>query len=162
MTPQMIRLARRNAEQVEASNVQFRLGEIEDMPFEDGYFDAIISNCVINLSVDKASVLREAFRVLRPGGRFAVSDIVLRGDLPAAIQKSLEMWAGCVAGALQESEYRRLLAEAGFENIDIEPTRVYTADDSRDFLGEAGIEAADLQAAEGRIMAAFVRAQKPA
>ena len=102
--------------------------------------DVIISNCVINLSVDKASVLREAFRVLRPGGRFAVSDIVLRGDLPEGIQKSLEMWAGCVAGALQESEYRQLLAEAGFEDIDIEPTRVYTADDSREFLGEAGID----------------------
>ncbi len=162
MTEEMLLLARRNQREAGVTNARFLKGEIEAVPLPDAAVDVIISNCVINLSVDKASVLSEAFRVLRPGGRFAVSDIVLRGDLPEGIRKSLEMWAGCVAGALQESEYRRLLAEAGFKNIEIEPTRVYTADDSRDFLGEAGIEEADLRAAEGRIMAAFVRARKPA
>jgi arsenite methyltransferase len=162
MTDEMLLLARRNQREAGIRNARFLKGEIEAVPLPDAAVDVIISNCVINLSVDKASVLKEAFRVLRPGGRFAVSDIVLRGDLPEGIRKNLEMWAGCVAGALQESEYRHLLGEAGFESIDIEPTRVYTADDSREFLGEAGIAAADLQAAEGRIMAAFVRARKPA
>ena len=162
MTDEMLLLARRNQREAGIRNARFLKGEIEAVPLPDASVDVIISNCVINLSVDKAKVLEEAARVLRPGGRFAVSDIVLRGDLPEAIRKNLEMWAGCVAGALQESEYRHLLAEAGFENIDIEPTRIYTAEDSREFLGEAGIAAADLEAAEGRIMAAFVRARKPA
>ena len=162
MTDEMLLLARRNQREAGIKNARFLKGEIEAVPLPDASVDVIISNCVINLSVDKAKVLEEAARVLRPGGRFAVSDIVLRGDLPEAIRKNLEMWAGCVAGALQESEYRHLLAEAGFENIDIEPTRIYTAEDSREFLGEAGIAAADLEAAEGRIMAAFVRARKPA
>jgi SAM-dependent methyltransferase len=162
MTDEMLLLARRNQREAGVTNARFLKGEIEAVPLPDAAVDVVISNCVINLSVDKASVLREAFRVLRPGGRFAVSDIVLRGDLPEGIRTSLEMWAGCVAGALQESEYSHLLAEAGFEDIDIEPTRVYTADDSRDFLDEAGIEEADLRAAEGRIMAAFIRARKPA
>ena len=161
MTDEMLLLARRNQREAGVTNARFLKGEIESVPLPDGAVDVIISNCVINLSVDKGSVLREAFRVLRPGGRFAVSDIVLRGELPGKIRKSLEMWAGCVAGALQETEYRRLLEEAGFEDVDIEPTRVYTADDSREFLGEAGIGEAELQAAEGRIMAAFVRARKP-
>ena len=162
MTDEMLLLARRNQREAGVTNAEFLKGEIEAVPLPDAAVDVIISNCVINLSVDKGKVLREAFRVLRPGGRFAVSDIVLRGDLPPTIQKSLEMWAGCVAGALQETEYVRLLAEAGFEAIEIEPTRIYKADDSRAFLGEAGIGEADLAAAEGRIMAAFVRARKPA
>ena len=158
----MLLLARRNQREAGVKNARFLKGEIESVPLPEAAVDVIISNCVINLSVDKAQVLREAYRVLRPGGRFAVSDIVLRGDLPDSVRRSLEMWAGCVAGALQESEYRALLAEAGFEDIEIEPTRVYGADDSRAFLGEAGISEGDLLAAEGRIMAAFVRARKPA
>jgi len=162
MTDEMLLLARRNQREAGVRNAEFLKGEIEDIPLPDSAVDVIISNCVINLSVDKARVLREAFRVLRPGGRFAVSDIVLRGDLPASVRESLELWAGCVAGALEESEYRRLLDEAGFEGIDIEPTRVYAAEDARQFLGECGIGEEDLQAAEGRIMAAFVRARKPA
>ncbi|MDP2471690.1 MAG: arsenite methyltransferase [Candidatus Palauibacterales bacterium] len=162
MTDEMLLLARRNQRAAGVKNARFLKGEIEAVPLPDAAVDVIISNCVINLSVDKASVLREAFRVLRPGGRFAVSDIVLRGDLPEGVRKSLEMWAGCVAGALEESEYRRLLSEAGFVNIGIEPTRVYTAEDSRQFLGDCGVAEADLQAAEGRIIAAFVRASKPA
>jgi len=161
MTDEMLLLARRNQREAGVDNVEFIKGDIEAVPLPDAAVDVIISNCVINLSVDKAKCLREAFRVLRPGGRFAVSDVVLRGDLPEGVRESLELWAGCVAGALQETEYRQLLADAGFEDIDIEPTRVYTADDSRAFLGEAGIAEADLQAAEGRIMAAFVRARKP-
>jgi len=162
MTDEMLLLARRNQREAGVRNARFLKGEIESVPLPDESVDVVISNCVINLSLDKSAVLREAFRVLRPGGRFAVSDIVLRGELPEAIRKSLEMWAGCVAGALQEAEYRRLLSEAGFQEIDIEPTRVYTAEDSRDFLATAGIEESDLRAADGRIMAAFVRARKPA
>jgi SAM-dependent methyltransferase len=162
MTDEMLLLARRNQREAGVRNAEFLKGDIEAVPLPGEAVDVIISNCVINLSVDKARVLKEAFRVLRPGGRFAVSDIVLRGDLPEGIQKSLEMWAGCVAGALQETEYRRLLAEAGFEDIDIEPRRVYNANDSRDVFRETGIAEADLVAAEGRIMAAFVRARKPA
>jgi SAM-dependent methyltransferase len=161
MTDEMLLLARRNQREAGIRNAEFLKGEIESIPLPDAAVDVIISNCVINLSVDKGRVLREAFRVLRPGGRFAVSDIVLRGELPGDIQKSLELWAGCVAGALQETEYRQLLADAGFEDIDFEPTRVYTADDSRAFLGEMGISEDDLAAAEGKIMSAFVRARKP-
>ena len=162
MTDEMLLLARRNQREAGVSNVEFLKGEIENIPLPDAAVDVIISNCVINLSVDKGRVLREAFRVLRPGGRFAVSDIVLRGELPGGIQKSLELWAGCVAGALQETEYGQLLADAGFEDIDIEPTRIYTADDSRAFLGEVGIGEEELAEAEGKIMSAFVRARKPA
>ena len=125
--------------------------------------DVVISNCVINLSADKRKVLAEAFRVLRPGGRFAVSDIVLRGRLPEPLRKSFELWAGCVAGALQESEYRQLLAEVGFTEIDVEPTRVYTADDARPYLEGAGIDASGVLAEmDGKAMSAFVRARKPA
>jgi SAM-dependent methyltransferase len=162
MTDEMLLLARRNQREAGVRNAEFLKGEIEDVPLPDSAVDVIISNCVINLSVDKGRVLREAFRVLKPGGRFAVSDIVLRGDLPASVRESLELWAGCVAGALEESEYRRLLDEAGFEAIEIEPTRVYAAEDARQFLGECGVGEEDLRAAEGRIMAAFVRARKPA
>ena len=122
----------------------------------------MISNCVINLSVDKPKVLAEAFRVLKPGGRFAVSDVVVRGEIPTEIQKSLEMWAGCVAGALEEDEYRSLLAGAGFEAIEIEPTRIYQADDVRAVLSDYGIEAeAEGAVLDGRLMSAFVRARKP-
>ena len=130
--------------------------------FPDASVDVVLSNCVINLSADKARVLREAFRVLRPGGRFAVSDVVVRGPVPAAVRESVESWIGCVAGALEEDEYRRLLAEAGFEEVEVEPTRVYRAEDARGFLEAAGLdpgEAAD--AMDGRFMAAFVRARKP-
>jgi len=161
MTDEMLLLARRNQREAGVRNAEFLKGEIENIPLPDAAVDVIISNCVINLSVDKGRVLREAFRVLRPGGRFAVSDIVLRGELPQGIQKSLEMWAGCVAGALQETEYRQTLADAGFEDIDIEPTRIYAADDARAFLAELGISEEELAAAEGKIMAAFVRARKP-
>ena len=162
MTDEMLELARRNQNTAGVENAEFLKGEIENIPLPDDSVDVIISNCVINLSADKGRVLREAFRVLRPGGRFAVSDIVLRGELPPAIQRSLEMWAGCVAGALQETEYLLLLAEAGFEMIDIEPTRIYEADDGRAFLAAAGIPEHEILEAEGRIMAAFVRARKPA
>jgi SAM-dependent methyltransferase len=161
MTDEMLLLARRNQREAGVENAEFLKGEIENIPLPDASVDVILSNCVINLSVDKARVLREAFRVLRPGGRFAVSDIVLRGDLPDSIRQSLELWAGCVAGALEESEYRGLLAGAGFEDVEIEPTRVYEPEDARQFLGESGIGEADLSAAEGRIMAAFVRARRP-
>jgi SAM-dependent methyltransferase len=162
MTDEMLELARRNQREAGVENVEFLKGEIEDIPLPDASVDVIISNCVINLSADKAKVLREAFRVLRPGGRFAVSDIVLRGELPDGIRRSLEMWAGCVAGALQEEEYRSLLAEAGFEAVDVEPTRVYTAADARGVLGEVGVTEEELRAAAGTIIAAFVRAGKPA
>jgi SAM-dependent methyltransferase len=125
--------------------------------------DVIISNCVINLSADKDRVLGEAFRVLRPGGRFAVSDVVVRGEVPAAIRRSVELWIGCVAGALEESEYREKLAKAGFEAIDMEPTRIYRVDDAREFLAGAGIDAdAVASQVDGKFMSAFVRARKPA
>lgn len=162
MTDDMLELARRHAREAGVENVEFRKGEIEDLPFPDASVDVLLSNCVINLSADKARVLREAFRVLRPGGRFAVSDVVVRGPVPAAVRESVESWIGCVAGALEEDEYRRLLAEAGFEDVEVEPTRVYDADDARGFLEAAGLdpdEAAD--AMDGRFMAAFVRARKP-
>jgi arsenite methyltransferase len=162
MTDEMLALARRNAADARISNVEFRKGEIEDLPLDDGEVDVVISNCVINLSVDKPTVLEEAFRVLKPGGRFAVSDVVARGRIPAEIRKSLEMWAGCVAGALDEAEYRNLLAAAGFEGIEIEPTRVYEADDVQAVLSDHGI--GDEFAGEpfdGRLMAAFIRARKP-
>jgi SAM-dependent methyltransferase len=162
MTDEMLELARRNQREANVANAVFLKGEIEDIPLPESSVDVIISNCVINLSVDKGRVLREAFRVLRPGGRFAVSDIVLRGELPEGIRGSLEMWAGCVAGALQETEYVDLLAESGFEAIEVEPTRVYDAGDAEAFLAEAGISGDAVQEADGRIMAAFVRAIKPA
>src|SRR5881396_348526 len=142
MTDEMLALARENQRQAGVANVEFLKGEIEHIPLPDGSVDVIISNCVINLSVDKRQVLREAFRVLRPGGRFAVSDVVVRGELPSAVRRSMEAWVGCVAGALEEEEFKALLAEQGFEQISIEPTRIYHIDDAR-------------------VMGAFVRAQKP-
>jgi 2-polyprenyl-3-methyl-5-hydroxy-6-metoxy-1,4-benzoquinol methylase len=164
MTDDMLALARENQKKAGLSNVEFLKGEIEHIPLPDDSVDVIISNCVINLSADKDAVLREAFRVLKPGGRFAVSDVIVRGaDVPAAIRKSMELWIGCVAGALEESEYRQKLAAAGFTNVDVEPTRIYRAEDARAFLAEAGLEGDGLaESVDGRFLSAFVRAIKPA
>ncbi len=162
MTDDMLDLARRNQRDAGVENVEFLKGEIEAIPLPDASVDVIISNCVINLSSDKARVLREAFRVLKPGGRFAVSDIVVRGEVPEVVRRSVELWIGCVAGALEEGEYERLLADAGFEHVGIEPTRVYGIDDARAFFGEleGDVEAAAREA-DGKFMSAFVRARKP-
>jgi SAM-dependent methyltransferase len=163
MTDEMLDLARENAREAGVGNVTFLKGEIEDLPLPDASVDVVVSNCVINLSADKPRVLAEAARVLRPGGRFAVSDVVVRGEVPAVIRRNLELWAGCVAGALEEGEYRRLLEEAGFVDVEVEPTRVYRAEDARSFLEEAGLDGEGLaEAVEGRLMAAFVRARRPA
>jgi arsenite methyltransferase len=162
MTEEMLALAAENKRRAGLDNVEFLKGEIERVPLPDASVDVVISNCVINLSVDKRQVLREAFRILRPGGRFAVSDIVVRGGLPPAARRSLELWAGCIAGALEESEFRRLLGEVGFADVDIEPTRVYRAEDARALLGNLGAEADAVMAQlDGRIASAFVRARKP-
>ena len=144
--------------------MEFLKGEIEHIPLPDESVDVIISNCVINLSADKDRALAEAYRVLRPGGRFAVSDVVVRGgDMPAALRHSMESWVGCVAGALEENSYREKLAQAGFEQIDIEPTRIFGAESARQFLDEAGLPDERLLAEiDGRVMSAFVRARKPA
>jgi arsenite methyltransferase len=162
MTDEMLALARANAAQAGATNVEFLKGEIEHIPLPDASVDVIISNCVINLSGDKRRVLQEAFRVLKPGGRFAVSDVVVRGDVPAPVRQSMELWVSCVAGALEEREFEALLAEAGFEDASIESTRIYEFDDARAFLAGAG---ADLEVLArevgGRVMGAFVRARKP-
>jgi len=163
MTDEMLALARENQRKAGVENVEFLKGEIERIPLPEGSVDVIISNCVINLSADKDRALGEAFRVLRPGGRFAVSDVVVRGEVPAAIRRSVELWIGCVAGALEESEYREKLAKAGFEAIDMEPTRIYRVDDAREFLAGAGIDAdAVASQVDGKFMSAFVRARKPA
>ncbi len=162
MTDEMLDLARENQRKAGVTNAEFLKGDIEDVPLPDGSVDVIISNCVINLAADKERVIQEAFRVLRPGGRFAVSDIVVRGDVPPDIRRSMELWIGCVAGALEEDEYRRLLAGAGFQEISLEPTRVYTASDAREFLESAGIRGQEeAEAVDGRFMSAFVRARKP-
>jgi arsenite methyltransferase len=162
MTDEMLELARRNQREAGVENVEFLRGEIEAIPLPDASVDVIISNCVINLSADKRRVLAEAFRVLKPGGRFAVSDIVVRGDLPEAIKRSIELWAGCVVGALEERVFERLLAETGFVDIGIEPTRVYALEDARELLAASGIDVdAVAGELEGRFMAAFVRARKP-
>jgi arsenite methyltransferase len=162
MTDEMLALARENQRKAGLPNVEFLKGEIEDIPLPDNSVDVIISNCVINLSADKDRVLREAFRVLKPGGRLAVSDVVVRGEVPAPIRRSVELWIGCVAGALEESEYRIKLAAAGFEAIDIEPTRVYKPEDARQFLTGKGIDTeAIAPLVEGKFMSAFVRARKP-
>jgi arsenite methyltransferase len=162
MTDDMLALARRNAAEAGVTNVEFLKGQIEAIPLPDASVDVIISNCVINLSGDKRRVLAESFRVLKPGGRFAVSDVVVRGDVPADVRRSMELWVGCVAGALEESEFARLLGEVGFEDIDIEPTRIYQLDDARAFLVDAGMDdSTTLDAIDGKFMAAFVRATKP-
>src|SRR6266581_3391660 len=163
MTDEMLALARENQAKAGATNVEFLKGEIENIPLPAAAVDVIISNCVINLSADKRRVLREAFRVLRPGGRFAVSDVVCRGEIPDAVRRSMELWVGCVAGALEENEYRQLLNDAGFTDIEIEPTRIYAFEDARAVLSGAGLDV-DVVAREvgGRIMGAFIRARKPA
>jgi arsenite methyltransferase len=161
MTDEMLALANDNKRKAGAGNVDFLKGEIEHIPLPDNSVDVIISNCVINLSADKDKVLREAFRVLKPGGRFAVSDIVTRGEVDAEIRKSVLLWAGCVAGALEENDYRAKLATAGFEQIGIEPTRVYRAEDAKDLLGGAGLDANAMSQVDGKFMSAFVRATRP-
>ena len=162
MTDQMLALARENQRRAGVDNVEFLQGEIESIPLPDNSVDVIISNCVINLSADKDRVLREAFRVLKPGGRFAVSDVVVRGDVPAEVRRSMELWVGCIAGALKDSDYIAKLARAGFDAIDIEPTRTYTLEDARQFLIGQGLDAdAIAPQIEGKFISAFVRAVKP-
>jgi SAM-dependent methyltransferase len=162
MTDDMLALARENQRQAGAVNVEFLKGEIENIPLPDNSVDVVISNCVINLSADKARVLREAFRVLRPGGRFAVSDVVVRGEVPASVRQSMLLWVGCIAGALEESDYRAKLVAAGFVNIDLEPTRTYDIEDARVFLTEAGIAVDEIAPqVEGKFISAFIRATKP-
>src|SRR6266540_96424 len=154
MTDEMLALARANQAKAGATNVEFLKGEIENIPLPGQSVDVIISNCVINLSADKGRVLNEAFRVLRPGGRFAVSDVVCRGEVPAEVRRSMELWVGCIAGALGENEYRGLLSTAGFVDIDIEPTRIYE-------LTDAGFDEVLAREVSGRVMGAFIRARKP-
>ena len=162
MTDEMLALARENQAKSGLANVEFLRGEIEHVPLPDNSVDVIISNCVINLSADKQQVLREAFRVLKPGGRFAVSDVVVRGEIPAAIRKSVELWVGCVAGAMEEQEYTEKLARAGFTDISLEPWRIYETAEARSFIEEAGLDYDAVAAqADGRFMSAFVRARKP-
>jgi len=163
MTDEMLTLARENQRNAGLTNVEFLKGEIEHIPLPDDSVDVIISNCVINLSADKDRVIAEAFRVLRPGGRLAVSDIVVTGgSVPEPVRHSMELWVGCIAGALEESSYREKLAHAGFEHVDVEATRIYRSDDARQFLGEAGLsDESVLAQIDGRFMSAFVRAQKP-
>jgi len=162
MTDDMLALARENQRQASVENVEFLKGEIENIPLADGSVDVVISNCVINLSADKDRVLREAFRVLKPGGRFAVSDVVSRGEVPDEVRRSMMLWVGCIAGALDETEYQAKLAQAGFTGISVEPTRVYNVEDARQFLEEAGVDVnAIAPLADGKLMSAFVRATKP-
>jgi SAM-dependent methyltransferase len=162
MTDEMLALARANQAKAGVTNVEFLKGDIEHIPLPDNSVDLVISNCVINLSPDKDRVLAEAFRVLKPGGRFAVSDIVIRGEMPAEIRRSIELWAGCVAGALEESDYKAKLEQAGFEQVSIEPTRVYTAADATELLDGTGL---DIEAiaplVDGKFISGFVRASKP-
>ncbi len=162
MTDEMLALANANKAKAGATNVEFLRGEIEKIPLPDGSVDVIISNCVVNLSGDKPGVLREAFRVLKPGGRFAVSDVVVRGDVPIAVKKNMELWIGCVAGALEEKEFLSLLSASGFENPSIEPTRFYKSEDAAAFLAGTGLDVAKAAAEiDGKFMSAFVRATKP-
>lgn len=162
MTDEMLALAEKNKQESGLANVEFLRGEIENIPLPDNSVDVIISNCVINLSGDKDKVLREAFRVLKPGGRFAVSDVVVRGEVPAEIRKSMELWVGCVAGALGDYEYVTKLAKAGFEEIGIEATRVYGVDDARTFLTGQGLDAEALSKdIDGKFISGFIRAKKP-
>ena len=162
LTDDMLMLARENAKQASAANVEFLKGEIENIPLPDNSVDVIISNCVINLSADKDRVIREAYRVLKPGGRFAVSDVVVRGGVPDEVRKSMLLWVGCIAGALEENEYLAKLAAAGFENASAEPTRVYNVEDARHFLTEAGIDVdAIAPQVHEKFFSAFIRAQKP-
>ncbi len=163
MTDDMLALARENQRQAGATNVEFLKGEIENIPLPDNSVDVIISNCVINLSADKSRVLSEAFRVLKPGGRFAVSDVVVRGEVPDSVRRSMLLWVGCIAGALEESDYTAKLKDAGFADIDLEPTRTYNIEDARQFLTEAGISVDKIAPqVEGKFLSAFIRATKPA
>jgi SAM-dependent methyltransferase len=163
MTDEMLALARENQRKAGVTNVEFLKGEIEQIPLPANSVDVIISNCVINLSADKDRVLAEAFRVLKPGGRLAVSDVVVRGEVPAEIRRSVELWIGCVAGALEEREYRDKLAAAGFEGVGVEPTRVYQVEEARDFLAGSGVDVDAIAPHVGeKFMSAFVRARKPA
>jgi len=163
MTDDMLALARESQRKAGATNVEFVKGEIERIPLPDNSIDVVISNCVINLSVDKDRVLREAFRVLKPGGRFAVSDVVTRGTVPEQLRRDVLLWAGCIAGALEENDYRMKLATAGFEAIGIEPTRVYKVEDARPFLTGKGLDVDSIApTVDGKFMSAFVRAKKPA
>lgn len=162
MTDEMLALAEENKRKSGLTNVEFLKGEIENIPLPENSVDVIISNCVINLSGDKDRVLKEAFRVLKPGGRFAISDVVVRGEVPDEIRKSMELWVGCVAGALQEFDYRDKLLSAGFESVDIEPTRIYKVEDAREFLSTSGLDVNQIAPAiEGKFMSAFIRAMKP-
>ena len=163
MTDEMLALARENQRKSGIENVEFLKGEIEHIPLPDNSVDVIISNCVINLSADKDRVLREAFRVLKPGGRFAVSDVVTRGAIPEDVRQSVLLWVGCIAGALAENEYRAKLSVAGFDHVEVEPTRIYRIDDAREFLSESGIDVDTIAPlVDGKFMSAFVRAIKPA
>ena len=163
MTDDMLSLARENQVKAGIQNVEFLKGEIENIPLPENSVDVVISNCVINLSADKDRVLREAFRVLRPGGRFAVSDVVVRGPVPAEIRRNVELWVGCVAGAMNESDYVAKLSAAGFTEISIEPTRIYNIDDARQFLTAKGLDVdAIAPQVEGKFASAFIRARKPA
>ena len=162
MTDDMLALARENQRKAGATNVEFLKGTIEAIPLPDQSVDVIISNCVINLSVDKDAVLREAFRVLKPNGRFAVSDVVFRGDVPAEVRRSMELWVGCVAGALRDDEYASKLKAAGFVDVELEPWRVYQVDDARAFLADAGIDVDRIAPqVDGKVASAFIRARKP-
>jgi arsenite methyltransferase len=162
MTDEMLALARENQRKAGATNVEFLKGTIEAVPLPDQSVDVIISNCVINLSVDKDAVLREAFRVLKPGGRFAVSDVVIRGDVPPEIRRNMELWVGCVAGALGDAEYADKLQAAGFVDVEVDPWRIYQLDDARAFLAETGLNVEEIASQmDGRVASAFIRARKP-
>ncbi|HEX3703266.1 MAG TPA: arsenite methyltransferase [Vicinamibacterales bacterium] len=163
MTDEMLALARENQRKAGATNVEFLKGSIDAIPLPAGTVDVVISNCVINLASDKDAVLREAFRVLKPGGRFAVSDVVVRGDVPPEIRRSMELWVGCIAGALEERDYAAKLQAAGFVDVEVEPWRVYRVDDARAFLTESGVDVDRIAPqVEGRFASAFIRARKPA
>ena len=162
MTDEMLALARENQNQAGVQNVEFLRGEIENIPLPDNSVDVIISNCVINLSADKDRVLREAFRVLKPGGRFAVSDVVVHGDVPAEVRQNVLLWVGCIAGALQDTEYISKLRDAGFGAIEVEPTRTYCVEDARAFLTDQGVDVDTIAPlVDGKFMSAFIRARKP-
>ena len=162
MTDEMLALARENQKQAGVTNVEFLKGEIENIPLPDNSVDVIISNCVINLSADKDRVLREAFRVLKPGGRFAVSDVVVRGSVPGAVRRSMMLWVGCIAGALEQNDYQSRLTAAGFAQVSFEPTRIYSVEDARQFLSSSGIDVdAIASQVEGKFLSAFIRASKP-
>jgi ubiquinone/menaquinone biosynthesis C-methylase UbiE len=162
MTDEMLALARENQRRAGVENAEFLKGEIENIPLPEASVDVVISNCVINLSADKDRVFREIFRVLKPGGRLAVADVVVRGEVPERIRRSIELWAGCIAGALEEGEYRRKLEATGFTDVSIEPYRIHDVEDARQFLAEAGIDAEEAaSAAAGRFLSAYIRARKP-